>query len=113
MNLDSLVNKLTIEPLTTAKVALDLAAKEGWNIHVNVADCFVKADSQGFYAAILDDEIVGVVSVVKYSKKFAFEGLLVVKPEFRGKGIGLAIRTFVNQISNDVNLGLDTVLHAR
>ena len=91
-------------------VAVEWARREGWNPGVDDAECFFHADPEGFFAAKINGEIVGTVSVVKYSGDFAFEGLLIVKPEFRGQGIGAEIQSFVNAKFANLNLGLDAVL---
>jgi GNAT superfamily N-acetyltransferase len=106
------LQNLAIEHMQKAEVetAIDWAQKEGWNPGVHDAECFFHADPSGFYVAKLDGEIVGTVSVVKYSADFAFEGLMIVNPEFRGKGVGFTMQTFVNDLCRNVNLGLDGVL---
>lgn len=105
-------HKVTIERMTRSEVdvALEWAQKEGWNPGIHDAECFYHADPDGFYAAKIDCEIVGTISVVKYSWDFAFEGLYIVKPEFRGRGIGLELQKFALTICQDCNLGLDGVL---
>ncbi|MCW4019261.1 MAG: GNAT family N-acetyltransferase [Candidatus Bathyarchaeota archaeon] len=103
---------LSIKHMKKAEVnvAIDWAQKEGWNPGIHDAECFFQADPDGFYAAKIADEIVGTVSAVKYSSNFAFEGLMIVKSEFRQKGVGSAMQAFVNDLCRNVNLGLDGVL---
>ncbi|MCW3999473.1 MAG: GNAT family N-acetyltransferase [Candidatus Bathyarchaeota archaeon] len=91
-------------------LALDWARMEGWNPGVHDAACFYQADPTGFYAAKLDGEIVGTISLVKYSPDFCFEGLYIVKPEFRGRGIGRQIQKFALDACRTSNLGLDGVV---
>ena len=88
--------EVTIEHMTRSEVdvAIEWARKEGWNPGVHDAECFYQADPTGFYAAKLDGEIVGTISLVKYPGDFVFEGLYIVKPEFRGKGIGLQLQNY-------------------
>jgi hypothetical protein len=103
---------VSVERMTQKEVpvALEWAKREGWNPGVHDAECFFNADPDGFYAAKIAGETVGTVSAVKYSEDFAFEGLLIVKPEFRGKGIGLKLQRFVNDLLVNINVGLDGVL---
>jgi GNAT superfamily N-acetyltransferase len=103
---------LSIEPLTRHEVpvALDWAKQEGWNPGIHDAACFYQIDPHGFFAAKLDGEIVGTISIVKYSEDFAFEGLVIVKPPFRGQGVGSALQAFANNVAGSLNLGLDGVL---
>ncbi len=92
------------------QLALDWARKEGWNPGIHDAACFFAADPCGFFAAKIKNEIVGTVSIVKYSSDFAFEGLLIVKPEFRGRGVGLSLQNFVMEKFGSIQVGLDGVL---
>jgi GNAT superfamily N-acetyltransferase len=90
-------------------IAIQWAQKEGWNPGVHDAECFYSADPNGFYAAKISGELAGTVSIVKYSDNFAFGGLYIVKPEFRGRGIGRALLKFVENKSRSFNLGIDCV----
>ena len=112
MNTQRVNQQVTIEHMTQKEVeiALEWAAAEGWNPGINDAECFYHTDPHGFYAAKLRGEIVGTMSVVKYSDNFAFGGLYIVKPKFRGLGIGLRMQQFVLDNYNDVNVGIDGVV---
>jgi GNAT superfamily N-acetyltransferase len=90
-------------------IAIEWANKEGWNPGVHDAECFYQADPTGFYAAKLNGEVIGTISLVKYPGDFAFEGLYIIKPEFRGKGIGKIIQEFGLEITKKMTLGLDGV----
>ncbi len=83
----------TIRAMTRPELglALDWAAAEGWNPGVHDAHCFYAADPQGFLIALLGEQPVAVISVVKYGSRFGFLGLYIVKPEFRGQGHGLRL----------------------
>jgi GNAT superfamily N-acetyltransferase len=102
---------LSIQPMTPTEVetAIQWAQQEGWNPGIQDAQCFYQTDPDGFYAAKIGNEMVGSISLVKYGG-FAFEGLVIVKPPFRGRGVGLAMQRFVNALSEDLNVGLDGVV---
>jgi hypothetical protein len=72
-------------------IAVDWAAAEGWNPGLHDADCFHAADPSGFLLGLLDGDPVATISVVKYADAFGFLGFYIVKPGFRGRGLGLAI----------------------
>lgn len=72
-------------------LAIDWAAKEGWDPGLHDADCFYTADQMGFLIGLLEDEPIAIISVVKYGTTFAFLGFYIVKPEYRGKGYGIQI----------------------
>jgi GNAT superfamily N-acetyltransferase len=107
--------ELTFEQMTQSEVhlAINWAQKEGWNPGVHDAECFYHADPTGFYAAKLGSEIVGTISLVKYPGNFVFEGLYIVKPECRGKGIGLHIQNYALNLCRGMNLGIDGVVGMR
>lgn len=86
-------DKLKIRVMTRQEMdlAIDWAAKEGWNPGVHDADCFYTADQTGFLIGLLQDEPIAIISVVKYGTTFAFLGFYIVKPEYRGKGYGIQI----------------------
>lgn len=72
-------------------VALEWAAREGWNPGVNDAECFYAADAGGFLVGELGGEPVAVISAVRYGAGFGFLGLYIVKSSQRGRGYGLGI----------------------
>jgi GNAT superfamily N-acetyltransferase len=103
---------ITIEQMTRQEVdiAIEWAQKEGWNPGIHDAECFYQADPTGYYAAKLDGEVVGTISLVKYSGDFVFEGLYIIKPEYRGKGIGKQVQQYALDLCKNKNLGLDGVI---
>ena len=72
-------------------IALDWAAAEGWNPGLHDAPCFHAADPGGFLLGLLDGEPVATISVVRYGADAGFLGFYIVKPAFRGRGLGLGI----------------------
>jgi GNAT superfamily N-acetyltransferase len=71
--------------------AVDWAAAEGWNPGLNDADAFYAADPEGFFAGVLDGEMVASISVVAYDAQFSFAGFYIVQPAHRGKGLGMKL----------------------
>ncbi|MBA2965215.1 MULTISPECIES: GNAT family N-acetyltransferase [Ramlibacter] len=72
-------------------LAIEWAAQEGWNPGLHDAQTFLAADPQGFFVGTLDGEPVASVSVVRYEPGFAFLGLYIVRPGWRGRGLGWAL----------------------
>ncbi len=70
---------------------LDWAASEGWNPGFDDARAFQAADPLGFFMGWREGEAVAAISVVAYDASFAFLGLYLVRPEYRGRGFGLAL----------------------
>ncbi len=91
-------------------IAIEWAAKEGWNPGFNDAECYISADPQGFLIGLLEDEPVACISVVKYTDSFGFLGFYIVKPEYRGKGYGMKIWNAGISRLQGCNIGLDGVV---
>jgi len=91
-------------------LAIDWAAKEGWNPGLHDADCFYTADQTGFLIGLLEDEPIVIISVVKYGTTFAFLGFYIVKPEYRGKGYGIQIWNAGMDSLTGRTVGLDGVV---
>jgi GNAT superfamily N-acetyltransferase len=85
--------ELTIRTMTEAEMALavDLAAREGWNPGLHDAEAFYRTDPEGFIIALKGDEPVGCVSAVSYGQAYGFIGFFIVLPEYRGGTIGVKI----------------------
>ncbi|MET9346993.1 GNAT family N-acetyltransferase [Streptomyces termitum] len=83
---------LTVAPATRDdwELVRAWAAEEGWNPGRSDADAFFAQDPGGFFLGRLDGTPVSAVSVVAYDDAYAFLGFYLVRPELRGRGLGLA-----------------------
>ena len=81
---------MDVRPMTRDEldVLVEWAALEGWNPGLHDADAFWAADPAGFVAAELDGEVVGGGSIVTHGPRYGFMGFFIVRPEFRGQGLG-------------------------
>lgn len=91
-------------------LAIEWAAREGWNPGIRDAACFFAADPEGFLLASLDDEPVAVISAVRYGEEFGFVGFYIVAPAFRGQGFGLRIWQAAMERLAGRNVGIDGVV---
>jgi ribosomal protein S18 acetylase RimI-like enzyme len=91
-------------------IAFELAAAEGWNPGLHDADSFYATDPNGFFAGLLGGQPIATISAVKYSPDFAFIGLYIVKPGYRGKGYGLRLWNAALDYLEGCNIGLDGVV---
>jgi hypothetical protein len=91
-------------------IALDWAAAEGWNPGLADAACFMAVDRAGFLLGELDGAPASTISVVNYDERFAFLGFYIVRPDLRGRGLGL--RTWQSGMAHAGarTVGLDGVL---
>ncbi|MEH2370070.1 GNAT family N-acetyltransferase [Nostoc sp.] len=89
-------------------LAITWAATEGWNPGKYDAQSFYQTDESGFFLGELNGEPVGCISAVAYDPHFAVIGFYVVKPQFRGQGLGIKIwKTAMDYLGADRNIGLD------
>lgn len=66
------------------------AAAEGWNPGIGDVTAFFAQDPDGFLLGRIEGEPVSAVSVVNYGDDYAFLGFYLVRPDLRGRGLGIA-----------------------
>jgi hypothetical protein len=91
-------------------IAVNWAAFEGWNPGLHDADCFYRADPQGFFIGLLAGEPVGCISAVSYGESYGFIGFYIVKPEYRNRGFGIQLWNRATKHLSSRNVGLDGVV---
>jgi GNAT superfamily N-acetyltransferase len=108
---------LVFKPLDLAGVntLVGWAAAEGWNPGFSDAELFYAADPDGFVGCFIDDQFIAGGSVVSYADEFGFMGLFIVKPEFRGSGIGAKLWHFrknllLSRLKHRAAIGMDGVV---
>jgi hypothetical protein len=104
---------LTVRRMTPGEVGLirDWADAEGWNPGTHDGPAFFVADPDGFFVGELAGEPVACLSCVRYGEAFGFFGQFIVRPGYRGRGIGVVIgRAGLGHLSGR-NVGLDGVLN--
>ncbi len=69
-------------------LTMDWADREGWNPGLHDAETFFASDPNGFFAGEIAGELVASASLVNYSGELSFAGLLIVRKDMRGQGIG-------------------------
>jgi len=101
-----------IRPMSRSELdlAVDLAANEGWNPGLYDADCFFKADPNGFLIGLLYGKPIGCISGVSYGGGFGFIGFYIVVPERRGQGYGIRLWNAALAHLKGHNVGLDGVV---
>jgi GNAT superfamily N-acetyltransferase len=93
-----------------AAAAIAFAAAEGWNPGKGDAQLFYNTDPTGFFVVEADGVMAGCISAVRYDKSFGFIGLYIMKPEYRGKGLGMKLWRKAMQYLDGCNIGLDGVV---
>jgi hypothetical protein len=92
------------------ELMVDWAAAEGWNPGIADAAAFRVADPGGFLMGFVDGEPVSAISVVAYGEAFGFLGHYIVRPEWRGKGFGIATWKAGMARLGERTVGLDGVV---
>jgi GNAT superfamily N-acetyltransferase len=84
---------LVIRNMTRAEVdrLVDWAAREGWNPGLHDAELFWATDPEAFIAAELDGALIGGGAITSYGGEFGFMGFFIMRPEYRGRGLGNAL----------------------
>jgi GNAT superfamily N-acetyltransferase len=89
------------------------ANSEGWNPGIHDAETFHTTDSNGFFVGIFEGKPVASISAVAYGASFGFLGFYMVKPPFRGRGLGTEIWNAGMKYLKARNIGLDGVLEQK
>jgi GNAT superfamily N-acetyltransferase len=105
-------DRYTIRTMTRPELefALNLATQEGWNPGLQDAECFWAADPNGFWVGLWEGQPIACISAVAYGTEFGFIGLYIVRPEFRGRGLGWQLWQRAIAYLEERNIGLDGVL---
>lgn len=101
---------ITTADLAGVQTMLDWAAAEDWNPGLDDATSFLAGDQGGFLLGSLDGEPVAAISIVQYDDRFAFLGLYIVRPEWRGRGHGMAMWRAAMARAGSRTIGLDGVI---
>ncbi|SIO30608.1 Ribosomal protein S18 acetylase RimI [Rhodovulum sp. ES.010] len=102
---------MILREMTLAELdrVLDWAAEEGWNPGLDDAAPFHAADPAGFFVAEIGGAPVAAISVVNHTEGYAFLGLYLCRPAYRGRGIGHALWRHALGHAGDRVVGLDGV----
>lgn len=102
----------TIRTLSPEEIplAIDWAAREGWNPGLADAPAFANVDPEGFLVAETGGAPAAVISVVNYDEAFAFLGFYIARPEMRGRGVGFRLWQAGLAHAGARSVGLDGVV---
>ena len=111
-----MASELSIRNMTRPEVneLVDWAAAEGWNPGVNDADLFWATDSEAFIEADFHDQLIGGGAITSYEGEYGFMGFFIVRPEYRGRGLGNTIwqarlKRLIHRLRPGATIGMDGV----
>ncbi len=102
---------IVIRPASVQQLeqVLGWAREEGWGPGLEDAAAFHAADPGGFLVGWLGTLPIGSISLVRYGEGYAFLGLFIVRPAFRGRGFGKALWQAALDRAGSRTIGLDAV----
>jgi ribosomal protein S18 acetylase RimI-like enzyme len=108
---DELINNVTmgVASAEDMKTIIAFAKAEGWNPGDGDDIAFKAVDPEGFFVAKVDGDVVGCISVVNHNDEFAYVGMYICRPDYRGKGIGMTLWNYAFKHAGTRNMGLDGV----
>jgi GNAT superfamily N-acetyltransferase len=82
-----------IRTMTESDIPAGMRMKEiaGWNQTKEDWLRFLKASERGCMVAEVEGRVRGTVTTIAYEDRFAWVGMALVDPEFRGRGLGTAL----------------------
>src|SRR5688572_14781339 len=75
--------------------ALALSTAEGWNQTAADWARLTRLEPAGCFAAKEGHQLIGTVTTTTYAREMAWVGMMVVHPDFRGRGIGARLMRMV------------------
>jgi len=87
--------------------ALELSIAAGWNQNAQDWRMLTELEPQGCFGIEVDGQLVSATTIVCYGKRLAWIGMVLTKPEYRGRGFARALVTHAIQYSD--SLGIETI----
>lgn len=84
---------------------------EGFNQPLSNIELYFSNYPEGFYVALLNGELVSIISVLEYENKNAFVGSYITTLKYRGKGYGMKLwnHAVKRLMEKDYTIGLAAV----
>lgn len=92
---------------------IEMSRQEKWDPGLGDGHLFLNVDNEGFFISYLHGKPIASVAAVNFNENYASIGHYIVKPEFRGKGIGLALWKFAIKHAGERIIALDAVPEQR
>lgn len=105
-NLKDILQISIASPMEWLEV-IEMAQQENWDPGHGDDLSFFFVDNAGFFIGSLNGKIVAAISVVNFHETYAHLGYYIVRPEFRGRGLGLTLWETAIKHAGDRCIGLD------
>jgi GNAT superfamily N-acetyltransferase len=82
--------EMRIRTMAKGDISAGMRLKElaGWNQTAADWSRFLEASPEGCFAAEMEGKVCGTSATISFERRFAWIGMVLVDPEFRGRGIG-------------------------
>jgi GNAT superfamily N-acetyltransferase len=92
------------------KWIFEMAKNEGWEPGLSDLDIYRHIDPNGIFLGMIDGEIIGCITGIKFNEEYGFIGYYIVHPHYRGQGYGITLWRHAIHYLGERNIGLDGVL---
>jgi GNAT superfamily N-acetyltransferase len=84
------MQRMNLRTMTTDDIVAGMRLKDlaGWNQTPADWRCFLESSPSGCFVAEVEGQVVGTAATIVYEERFAWIGMVLVDPEFRGRGTG-------------------------
>src|ERR1700704_1430193 len=97
--------QLRIMSVLDIAAGMRLKGIAGWNQTVEDWKRFLEASPAGCFVAEVDGTVRGTATTISYDDKFAWVGMVLVDPGYRGQGIGTQLLRRTIEYLDDAKIG--------
>ena len=80
--------RLRVMTMQDVPAGVRLNQMAGWNQTASDWERFLKASLRGCFVAEINEQVCGTVTTISFQDRFAWIGMVLVDPGYRGRGIG-------------------------
>jgi GNAT superfamily N-acetyltransferase len=96
------------------QACMELSKAAGWNQLEIDWQAFMRLGPEDNVVAISGDDVIGSVATIRYGEDLSWIGMLLVHPDFRGKGVGKdLLLEAVQKLAHEKNVKLDATSAGR
>lgn len=96
--------QLRIMTKSDIPAAMRLKEIAGWNQTAEDWMRFLDASERGCFVAEIDGDVRGTVTTITYEQRFAWVGMVLVDPEYRGRGLGTKLLKIASEYLQEAKI---------